>query len=141
MENISHVQKTLFITIGLGAIVALLALIIGLYRNYLPSRALPANLSNDRKVRVEGVFSSDTLSVGPHQWGFEATLSDGTVVTASRDFEIIDPYGGNNDPYGSNDDPYGGNNDPYGSNDDPYGGNNDPYGGNPPRQPYTPSRR
>lgn len=51
----------------------------------------PSRNVNKKKVKVSGIFGSDSLEAGTHQWGFDAKLSDGSFVSIIRDFKIVNP--------------------------------------------------
>lgn len=99
MDNATPATKKVLVVIAALAALALIIVLATAYRSLLRTSVYTPSLTSDeKKIEVSGIFGSDALSVGTHQWKFEAKLSDGSLVTATRDFAIVSPYGASPTP-------------------------------------------
>ena len=108
MQTVSQPNRNIYLVIIGVVVIALLVLVASLFQTFLGSRVLPPNLSEERKKTISGRIGSDPLEFGVHELTVEATLSDGTTIRETREFEIVPtldrggdgptPYDGNQSP-------------------------------------------
>lgn len=100
MDNVAPATKKVLIVIGALAALALVIVLATAFRSLLRTSVYTPSLTSDKenKIEVSGIFGSNSLEAGTHQWKFEAQLSDGSRVTATRDFAVVSPYGASPTP-------------------------------------------